>query len=223
MSTPSRSLSEEGFALVDAGIPSELRQLLKKTAFIEGTAGSRCLLDQAHVADAARQLRQQLMAQGLLATRVVAIQAIAFDKTPDVNWKVAWHQDLMFPFAKPVSSPGYSLSCVKDGSNFARPPLEVLNDLLAVRLHLDDCHAAKGPLRVSPGTHRLGILPPDTISEKVRHHGQTDCLAREGECLVMRPLLLHASSKATESGHRRVLHFVFHSGIPTTEPWAQSV
>jgi ectoine hydroxylase-related dioxygenase (phytanoyl-CoA dioxygenase family) len=158
-----------------------------------------------------------------MSERAVAIQAIAFDKTPDVNWKVAWHQDLMFPFAKPVSSPGYSLSCVKDGINFAQPPVEVLNELLAVRIHLDTCHTGNGPLRVSPGSHSLGIILTEKISQTVLHHGQTDCLAQAGAALLMRPLLLHASSKATESGHRRVLHFVFHSGTPTTEPWAQSV
>lgn len=223
MKAPEELLIEHGFAIVESGLSNDLRERLKETSFLEGLAGRRCLLDQPHVADAAKLIRQQLTAQGLLATGAVAIQAIAFDKTPDVNWKVAWHQDLMFPFAMPVSSPGYSLPCVKDGTNFAQPPVEVLSDLLAARLHLDDCHAANGPLRVSPSTHRLGIIPPVTISEKVRHHGQTDCLAHEGDCLLMRPLLLHASSKATESGHRRVLHFVFHSGIPTTEPWAQTV
>jgi ectoine hydroxylase-related dioxygenase (phytanoyl-CoA dioxygenase family) len=221
--TPEESLNEQGFGFVESGVSNDLRERLRETVFIEGLPGRRCLLDQPCVIAAARQLRQQLTAHGFLSEHAIAVQAIAFDKTPDVNWKVAWHQDLMFPFAKPVISPGYSLPCVKDGVNFAQPPVDILHELLAVRLHLDDCHAGNGPLRASPGTHRLGIIQAEAISEKVQQHGQTDSLANEGEVLLMRPLLLHASSKATESGHRRVLHFVFHSGTPISEPWAQSV
>lgn len=37
-----------------------------------------------------------------------------------------------------------------------------------------------------------------------------------GEALLMRPLLLHASSNATRP---RVLHIVYHSGAPVAEPW----
>jgi hypothetical protein len=39
------------------------------------------------------------------------------------------------------------------------------------------------------------------------------CTLERGDVLVMRPLLLHASSKASGFGMRRVLHFLF--GPPT--------
>jgi ectoine hydroxylase-related dioxygenase (phytanoyl-CoA dioxygenase family) len=168
-------------------------------------------------------LRSGLVGQGLLPAAAVAIQAIAFDKTATTNWKVSWHQDLMFPFARKTSSPGYLLPSVKDGIHFAQPPASVLDELLAVRLHLDDCGPENGPLRVSPGTHRLGILPAAAIADHVRVHGQVECLAGDGEALLMRPLLLHASSQATRASHRRVLHIVYHSGAAIPEPWHQSV
>jgi hypothetical protein len=41
--------------------------------------------------------------------------------------------------------------------------------------------------------------------------------------LLMKPLLLHASSPATAPKHRRVLHLVFHSGEATAEPWHRAV
>ncbi|KRB06884.1 hypothetical protein ASD86_12855 [Lysobacter sp. Root690] len=41
-------------------------------------------------------------------------------------------------------------------------------------------------------------------------HGEVECTARPGDLLIMRPLLLHASSKAVQpSGRRRILHFLF--------------
>jgi ectoine hydroxylase-related dioxygenase (phytanoyl-CoA dioxygenase family) len=217
------SLSSAGFAITGAGDAARMCKALIESAFESGCPGKRCLLDQPAVAEAAMRLRRHLVSQGLLTDRATAIQAIAFDKMPESNWKVAWHQDLMFPFAKPVTSPGFETPSVKDGIPFARPPLWILQDLLAVRLHLDDCGAANGPLRVSPGTHRLGILPSESVADYVRHHGQVECPASEGEVLLMRPLLLHASSEAREPNHRRVLHFVFHSGTPIPEHWAQKV
>ena len=79
----------------------------------------------------------------------------------------------------------------------------VLENKVAVRIHLDDCDPEDGTLRVVPGSHRDG-------------HGEQksdiDCSARRGDALVMRPLLLHSSTKATGISLRRVLHFVF--GLP---------
>jgi ectoine hydroxylase-related dioxygenase (phytanoyl-CoA dioxygenase family) len=209
--------------ITDAGDAAGMRGALIDAAFQSSLPGKRCLLDQPAVAETARLLRRHLVSQNLMTDDAVAIQAIAFDKMPEANWKVPWHQDLMFPFAKPVTSPGFETPSIKDGIPFARPPLGILENLLAVRFHVDDCGAANGPLRVSPGTHRLGIIPSPDVPTLVKRHGQVECHAMEGQCLLMRPLLLHASSQATEPNHRRVLHFVFHSGTPVAEPWAQSV
>lgn len=152
-----------------------------------------------------------------------AVQAIAFDKSAVTNWKVAWHQDLMFPFATPPDAPGYALHSRKDGVAYARPPRAVLETLLAVRLHLDPCGVANGPLRVAPGSHRSGVLKTAAISDCVASHGEHFCLAGTGEVLLMRPLLLHASSQATAPRHRRVIHFVYHCGPPIQGSWFRSI
>lgn len=45
--------------------------------------------------------------------------------------------------------------------------------------------------------------------------GETACTAQPGDLLIMRPLLLHASSKASRpQGRRRVLHFLFGPSDP---------
>jgi len=196
---------------------------LRDSVFDSKAAGTRCLLSHPLVREAARLLLARLISSGHLAENAVTIQAIAFDKTATTNWKVAWHQDLMFPFARRVGNDGFDLPSVKDGVDYARPPRTALEHLLAARLHLDDCGMSNGPLRISPGTHRLGIVPASQIANIVAGHGEVNGLARKGDVLLMRPLALHASSQATAPGHRRVLHYVFHSGTPVAEPWHRTV
>lgn len=216
-------LRVDGWALVSASVAPSALQELRDTIFAAGSAGTRCLLDLPEVRSVAVILKEELVAAELLPAASVAVQAIAFDKTPDTNWKVAWHQDLMFPFARPVTTQGYDLPSLKDGVDFARPPLPVLEEMLAVRLHLDDCGATNGPLRICPGTHTRGLIPSRECGPRAAEDGEIACLAKEGEALLMRPLLLHASSQARAPSHRRVLHFVYHSGTPLPEEWHRRI
>lgn len=216
-------LNEQGFELFGAVADWSSLSVACETLFSDRMAGTRCLLDEPVVREIAGAVRQTLTRADRLPAAAFAIQAIAFDKTAATNWKVTWHQDVMFPFARPVSAEGYTLPSKKDEVNYARPPRQVMEALLAVRIHLDDCDETNGPLRVSPGTHQQGILRSTEIAGCVARHGDAGCLAPAGEALLMKPLLLHASSRATAPKHRRVLHLVFHSGETTSEPWHRSV
>lgn len=216
-------LIEQGFELIERVINDSQADAAREELFRTGEAGTRCLLDQSTVRKIAASIRGALALAGRLPDKAVAIQAIAFDKTPGANWKVTWHQDLMFPFARPVQTASFTLPARKDGVDYARPPQSVLESLLAVRVHLDDCDAANGPLRVSPGTHRNGVIHSTAIADTVTQHGETVCLARAGDALLMKPLLLHASSTASVPKHRRVLHLVYHTGETISEPWHRAV
>ena len=216
-------IENHGFHITPTGVPTETLNLLQESLFTETRAGERCLLDHPLVRETAIRLKKELISAGYLEKDAVAIQAITFNKTATTNWKVNWHQDLMFPFANRVSSEAFDLPTIKEGVHYARPPAQVLNQLLAVRLHLDDCDANNGPLRVSPGTHRAGILKTDEISGIIATHGEISCLAKKGDLLLMRPLCLHASSQATKPKNRRILHFVYFCGGPITESWHRSI
>ena len=216
-------LAEEGWSLFPTGIPSSLLDTLLTDAFTPGEAGTRCRLDLPIVQQVTRLLRTELATSGHLNADAVAIQAIAFDKTPGANWKVTWHQDVMFPFARSVTTSGFELPSKKDGIDYARPPRAILENLLAVRLHVDDCDDTNGPLRVAPGSHRAGVLKSTAIADAVKAHGEHTCLAARGEAILMKPLTLHASSPATSPRHRRVLHVVYYSGPVCPEPWYRAV
>lgn len=216
-------LSQSGFSTIRTQTSEAILEALREEVFRTEAAGTRCLLDVPLVREVAVILREQLVADEVLLADAPAIQAIAFDKTSTTNWKVTWHQDVMYPFRGPVRTKGFDLPVIKAGVAYARPPREVLEDLVAVRLHLDLCDATNGSLQVSPGSHRQGVLGSSEIPDCVRRHGEAVCLARPGEALLMKPLLLHASSRAREPRHRRVLHIVYHSGAPIPEPWHRAV
>jgi len=212
-------LEEAGWDRITTSVHPELLKSLAAKAFADSAAGTRCLLDLPEAREVVLILKEELIGADILPPSAVAIQAIAFDKTPGTNWKVAWHQDLMFPFARTTSSEGFAIPSRKGGVDYARPPLEILEQLLAVRLHLDDCGADNGPLRICEGSHRAGIISPAEAAAYAARHGETACLADRGEAILMKPLLLHASSQAASPRHRRVLHFVFHNGARIAEEW----
>jgi len=95
---------------------------------------------------------------------------------------------------------------IKDGIHHVQPPIEVLNYMITLRIHLDDIDENNGCLKVIPKSHMFGILPQDKISEHTKKHEQVSCIGKRGSALVMRPLILHSSSKAINSAQRHVLH-----------------
>ena len=116
-------------------------------------------------------------------------------------------------------------SCRGDGTpNQFSPPDSQNTGVVAVRVHLDDCGPLNGPLRVVPGSHRFGRLADDEVQPVRARLGEVTCIVPQGGALVMRPLLLHASSKVTTPGFRRVLHFLFGPpSLPFGLIWHHSV
>jgi hypothetical protein len=142
----------------------------------------------------------------LLGEGAFPVRVLLFDKTAASNWFVSWHQDLTVALAGRRDAGGWSAWSKKDGILHAQPPAVVLEAMLTLRLHLDDCGPDQGPLRVLAGSPRHGRLAAEAIRRLVADGREIPCVARRGDGLAMRPLLLHASSKARRPGHRRVLH-----------------
>jgi ectoine hydroxylase-related dioxygenase (phytanoyl-CoA dioxygenase family) len=102
---------------------------------------------------------------------------------------------------------GWGPWSVKEGVICAHAPASALEQVLAIRIHLDDSDEQNGSLRVLPQTHTLGVLSDDAIHDLSEKIPSVDCFVRAGGVLIMKPLLIHSSSKAkSENCHRRVLH-----------------
>lgn len=150
------------------------------------------------------------------------VRAILFDKTDSANWGVPWHQDLAIAVAERIETPGFGPWSVKDGIVHVQPPSHILADMITIRLHLDDCTAANGALRVLPGSHVNGELSAEAISDRASRQPSVTCAIPKGGALLMRPLLLHASSPAKNPSHRRVLHVEYATtDLPNGLKWSE--
>ncbi|MEW5250264.1 phytanoyl-CoA dioxygenase family protein [Microbulbifer sp. 2201CG32-9] len=149
------------------------------------------------------------------------VRVILFDKTPEKNWLVTWHQDKTIAVSGKAEIPGWGPWTVKDGVHHVQPSLEILEDMLTFRIHLDDTNEKNGCLKVIPDSHRLGILSRDAQDQIVKESPEYICSARSGDLLIMRPYILHSSSKGINPSHRRILH-VEYSGamLPKGLRWA---
>jgi ectoine hydroxylase-related dioxygenase (phytanoyl-CoA dioxygenase family) len=155
--------------------------------------------------------------------RAFPIRAIYFDKSPAANWLVPWHQDLTLVLRSHAEVRGFGQWSVKDGVPHVQPPVEVLEQMLTVRLHLDDADESNGALRVLPGSHRLGRLSPGQIQELRARQTDVLCTIAAGDAMLMRPLLLHASGRSTSQRHRRVLHIEYAAfSLPDGLEWHEA-
>ncbi|WP_206680687.1 phytanoyl-CoA dioxygenase family protein [Hymenobacter polaris] len=164
---------------------------------------------------ALRTLLAELFPRGCHLTK-----AIYFDKPAGSNWLVAWHQDLMINVRERAEQPGYGPWTAKASWVAVQPPAAVLENTVTVRLHLDDCDATNGALRVVPGSHRLGVVPAETIAG---HTAAAEvCAVPAGGAMLMRPLLLHASHRSTSPRPRRVVHLEFSAEVlPAGLAWRE--
>jgi len=204
-------LDEYGYAVVsavlsadDAAATAEALQSVPLSG-----AGTRNLLEYSWCRDLVQRFRADSSLQAVLPPTTVAVQCTLFDKTEDRNWLVALHQDLSIPVEARTDHPSLAGWSQKEGRYFVQAPVGLLDRLLAVRVHIDDCGADNGPLRVVPGSHRHGRLADEAARELRGVLGEVICSVEAGAALLMRPLLLHASSKARAPRRRRVLHFLF--------------
>jgi ectoine hydroxylase-related dioxygenase (phytanoyl-CoA dioxygenase family) len=149
------------------------------------------------------------LAKSVLGCEPVPFAATLFDKSADANWLVVWHQDTALPFIERREVEGWGPWSKKAGVDYAHAPAAALAKIVALRLHLDDSTEHNGPLRVLPDTHTIGVLSDAQIHDAARRIDPVACTVERGGVVVMRPLLLHASSKATAAASRRVLHFEY--------------
>lgn len=187
-------------------------------------AGERNVLAEDWCRALAQRLRRHFGIARRLPRDAVAVQCSLFAKSTQQNWLVALHQDLAVPVRERVESSRARGWSEKDGLLFVQPRLSVLEQLVAVRLHLDDCTGSNGALRLVPGSHRFGRLGSSQTQGLRSSAGEVLCAVSAGGVLLMRPLLLHASSKSTSEIPRRVLHFVFGpSQLPDGLSWHLAV
>jgi ectoine hydroxylase-related dioxygenase (phytanoyl-CoA dioxygenase family) len=216
-------IDRDGFAIVPdvlsaASVASiiELIETARSQQRAESVSNSSDTYGMRNLTDVVPSLKDLLrtaslakLVEAILGSNPFMVRATLFDKTPDANWGVFWHQDLSIAVAERHEVEGFSAWTRKAGVHSVQPPMELMQQLIAVRLHLDDCLKTNGALKVLKGTHRLGRLQSAEVDASRGEQTEVVCEVPVGGALLMRPTLLHASSPMEEPTSRRVIHFEF--------------
>lgn len=161
------------------------------------------------------------LAAALANRPVKSVRILFFDKTPDSNWGVPWHQDRTIAVRQRHEMDGYGPWTSKNGVTHVEPPVTILERMLTLRLFVDDCGPENGPLEVACGSHRCGRVPADEVREIVQRSEIFAATGRSGDVLAMRLLAIHSSKRAKSPAHRRVLHVDYASvELPAPLKWA---
>jgi ectoine hydroxylase-related dioxygenase (phytanoyl-CoA dioxygenase family) len=215
-----RRVGRDGFAIVPRVVGEErIAALLSALRAISEGVGARrkgsvyAIRNLLEVVPSLREVAESApvrsLVEPLLGAECFVVRAIFFDKTPEANWKVAWHQDLSIAVRRRVEAEGFGAWTEKAGVTHVQPPADVLRDMLALRLHLDASDETNGSLKVIPGSHLSGRLGAVEIQRWREGVEPVECHVPRGGALLMKPLLLHASSASREPRHRRVVHLEF--------------
>ena len=137
------------------------------------------------------------------------VRAILFAKSAETNWYVTWHHYRTIPVVERNDLPGFRAWSVKDGIQHVQPPAAVLESMITMRIHLDDCSEENGAIKFVAGSHKCGIIPEEDIALENHNARAATIAADAGDVIFMRPLILHASSKAVRPTNRRVLHIEY--------------
>ncbi len=217
---------EKGFDIIDEliepAIVQSIVQEFEQQQFAESRSGLR---------NAEKKLRsvRDLVdsdylinrAERYLSGQAKLVRVILFNKTVESNWLVSWHQDKTVAVSHQFNCRGWGPWSIKDKVQHVQPPLDVLDQMVTFRIHLDPVDKNNGGLKIIPGSHKQGIMTQEQITGHVAANEPLYCMGEQGSALVMRPHLLHASSKAIIPAQRRVLHVEYSSfDLPDEIQWA---
>ena len=207
------NVSNDGYAILPQVLTSEeIDQLLsdlERSAAQRSRAGVRHLMTIPAVTKLANDHRMLGIAQAVLGNDALPFKATLFDKSPEANWLITWHQDTALPLCEKQEILGWGPWSTKEGVVYAHAPASALERVVALRLHFDDSNLDNGPLRVIPGSHCEGVLSDEQVEKIVDKGESVTCLVEQSGVIVMRPLIIHASSKSQSDRPRRVLHIEY--------------
>ncbi len=153
------------------------------------------------------------------ATRPVRV--VVFNKTASGNWSVPWHQDRVIAVAEKHDVSGFGNWSRKAGGWHCEPPVNILEEMLFVRIHLDEQDEANGAMEIALGSHKAGVLSAREIKDKIGDYHTEICSAARGDVLVLKMLLLHRSRPSSSRSPRRTLRVDYAADdLPLPMEWA---
>jgi len=211
----------QGFEIVRKVFTKNEVEAMRKEADILSTReGSACVR---HIRSKSKELDLLAVSERLVSLvpkGLTPVRSILFDKTPEENWPVTWHQDLTITVEEKMELEGYGPWSKKDGSVHVQPPVEVLEKMVTIRIHLDDTPKTNGALRVIPKSHKKGKIESREVLSHV-DDSEIVCECSAGDVLLMSPLILHSSKRSESPEKRRIVHFEYalHDSLDERLSW----
>lgn len=228
---PHHQFAAEGWLVLDRYVSTQLvEQLRTLSEPLLRDAGKsrpgvrRVLHRERAMIDVLHNTPIPALAHALCGGDARIVRSILFDKTPETNWLVPWHQDATIALAERAEIAGFGPWSIKDGEHHCTPPRELLDQIVVIRIHLDACGPDNGPLRVIPRSHRDGLVESSATSRMVEQGPIVECCTDLGGVVGMRPHTVHSSPRATQPSRRRVLHLECTAArLPSGLAWGEEV
>lgn len=148
------------------------------------------------------------------------VKSIYFDKPESSNWFVAYHQDLTISVDKKLELENFGPWTTKQNQFSVQPPINIMENIYTIRIHLDDTDENNGALKVVPKSHLKKIYRPESINWTIE--SELTCNVLKGGIMIMKPLILHCSSRTTNNKKRRVIHIEFsNQELPKELNWSE--
>lgn len=162
----------------------------------------------------------QNLISSILGNDYFIVKSIYFDKPENSNWYVAYHQDLTISVDKKVEMEDF-VNWTKKQNQFAvQAPISILENIVTLRIHLDETNSENGALKVVENSHSKRIYRPENINWE--NEKEVICNVNKGGIMLMKPLLLHSSGRTTKSKKRRVIHIELSNvDLPEELKWAE--
>jgi ectoine hydroxylase-related dioxygenase (phytanoyl-CoA dioxygenase family) len=158
----------------------------------------------------------------IIGDNFFVVKSIYFDKPENSNWYVSYHQDLTISVDKKLEIENFGPWTMKQNQYAVQPTIDLLENMMTIRIHLDDTDEYNGALKVIPKSHSKGIYRPETINwdDEV----ETICSVKRGGIMLMKPLLLHSSNRTSNNKKRRVIHIEFSNlELPIELKWSERI
>jgi ectoine hydroxylase-related dioxygenase (phytanoyl-CoA dioxygenase family) len=231
-STYKQQISESGFSIAEnIYSPEEVQSILAEIDEVDTSketfrktsdlfAIRQFLKEVPQTVDLVFNARFRDIVNNVLGEDYFVVKSIYFDKPEASNWYVAYHQDLTISVDRKVDLENFGPWTVKQNQFAVQPPIEILENIVTIRIHLDDTDANNGALRVIPKSHLRKIYRPETIDWE--REVEMMCCVGQGGAMFMKPLTLHSSGRTTNNRKRRVIHIEFSNlELPEALKWAE--
>lgn len=220
MADPMQSFENDGFVWFRNLLDESACRVLEEAGETDGLPGKRAAPDGLFAQNILTNAALNEAVESL-GYQPAPVRILSFDKSEAVNWALPWHQDRVIAVAERSDVKSYSNWPRKESIWHCEPPIELLENMIFARIHLDPADAENGCLEIAPGSHELGLVPADKAQRSAEKGGARRCIAGRGDVLFVKALILHRSSASQTRRPRRAIRVDYAATeLPHPLKWA---